>query len=105
MRYGVREGLEFVIDSQDVGIEKPDPRIFDLALGRLGVDPERALYVGDIRSVDEVGSHAAGMQFVLLDPDGTYAGDGAAAIPTIADLPAYVAGTFLTPASRERRSR
>ena len=105
VRFGVREGLEFVIDSQDVGIEKPDPRIFALALERLAVDPDRALYVGDIRSVDETGSRSAGMQFVLLDPYGDYAGPGTAGIPTIADLPRYVAGTFRTVASDARRSR
>ena len=102
VRCGVREGLEFVIDSQDVGIEKPDPRIFALALGQLAVDASRALYVGDLQSVDERGSRAAGMPFVLLDPDGTYARPGVAGIPTIADLPAYVAGAFLAPASQQR---
>jgi putative hydrolase of the HAD superfamily len=105
VRYGVREGLEFVIDSQVVGIEKPDPRIFQLALDRLAVRPERALYVGDILSVDERGSRAAGMRFVLLDPEGDYAGNGTASIPTIAQLPRYIAETFLAPASEERRSR
>jgi HAD superfamily hydrolase (TIGR01549 family) len=105
VRYGVREGLEFVIDSAIVGIEKPDPRIFDLALDKLGVDPNRALYVGDIRSVDEHGSRSAGMQFVLLDPYGSYAHRDTASIPTIADLPQYLTETFLVPAAEERRSR
>ena len=105
VRYGVREGLEFVIDSQIVGIEKPDPRIFDLALERLSVLPSHALYVGDIRSVDEIGSRSAGMHFVLLDPDGSYAGGETPAISGIADLPPYIEATFLTPASEERRRR
>ncbi len=105
VRFGVREGLEFVIDSQLVGIEKPDPRIFKLALDRLGVEADRALYVGDIRSVDERGSHAAGMRFVLIDPYGTYAHPGNGSIASIAELPRYIDETFLTPASHERRSR
>jgi putative hydrolase of the HAD superfamily len=105
VRFGVREGLEFVIDSGIVGIEKPDPRIFQLALDKLGVRPGRALYVGDIRCVDERGSGAAGMPFVLLDPDGTYAGSDTAAIATIADLPRYISETFLTPATADRRGR
>ena len=102
-RYGLRSPLEFVIDSHVVGIEKPDPRIFDLALERLGVEPPRALYVGDLRSVDERGSRSAGMQFVLLDPYGDYARHDTDSIPTLDRLPAWVAGTFLTPASVERR--
>ena len=102
-RFDLRASLEFVIDSHLVGIEKPDPRIFDLAMERLGVDPNRALYVGDIRSVDEHGSRSAGMQFVLLDPYGTYAHRDTDSIPTLDRLPAWVAETFLPPNSPERR--
>ena len=82
---GVLEGLEFVVDSHLVGIEKPDPAILALALGKLGVAASRAIYVGDIRSVDEVVARAAGAHFVLVDPWGDYA-DG----PSIATLPELV---------------
>jgi putative hydrolase of the HAD superfamily len=94
---GVREGIEFVVDSHRVGVEKPDPRIFAIALERLGTAPERALYVGDIRSVDETGARAAGLHFVLIDPWGDYAAPGAPAIPTIAELPSWVATHFEAP--------
>jgi len=70
---GMRDGLEFVVDSHLVGIEKPDPAIFAVALNRLGTPPARTLYVGDIRCVDEAGAAAAGMRFVMLDPVGDYA--------------------------------
>ncbi len=96
---GVREGLEFVVDSKQVGIEKPDPRIFALALERLGVAPERSLYVGDIRSVDEVGARAAGMHFVLLDPGMDY-GEGDARIPAIDALAPWVTAHFELPETR-----
>ncbi len=102
---GVREGLEFVIDSHVVGIEKPDARIFALALDRLGVAPARALYVGDIRSVDAAGAAAAGMQFVLIDPIGDYAPRGMARIPGIAALPEFVHRTYTTPAHAGDGSR
>ena len=95
---GVRDGLEFVVDSHVVGIEKPDPRIFGIALERLGVEPHRAVYVGDIRSVDEVGAAAAGMPFVLIDPDSDYGDPGAYRVASIAELPAYLGAHFLTPA-------
>jgi HAD superfamily hydrolase (TIGR01509 family) len=94
---GVLDGIEFVVDSQLVGVEKPDPAIFAIALQRLGVAPERALYVGDIRSVDEAGSSAAGMHFTLVDPWGDYAAPGAPAIRSIAELPAWVAERFEVP--------
>jgi len=40
--------LETVVDSHRVGVAKPDPRIFAIALGRLGAGAEQALYVGDV---------------------------------------------------------
>jgi len=64
--------FEVVIDSQLVGFEKPDPRIFQAALERLDVLPAEALYVGDIYEVDVVGSRRAGMDVILLDPLGNH---------------------------------
>jgi len=98
---GVREGLEFVIDSQHVGIEKPDARILHLALERLAVAPGRAAYVGDIRSVDEAVARAAGTHFVLVDPSGGYAAPGSHAIASLGELPGFLASRFtLVPTRR-----
>jgi len=93
-RLGVRTGLEFVIDSQLVGVEKPDPRIFGIALAKLQVPAERAVYVGDIRSVDEAGARESGMHFVLIDPFGDYAAPGQLAVRRLDDLPALLASRF-----------
>ena len=94
---GVRDGIEFVVDSHRVQVEKPDPRIFRIALERLGTAAERALYVGDIRSVDEAGARAAGMHFVLIDPSGRYADAGTPHIASIAELPRWIEQHFETP--------
>jgi putative hydrolase of the HAD superfamily len=51
-----------VVTSAEAGAPKPDPAIFRLALERLGVEPERALHVGDSPE-DEAGARAAGMAF------------------------------------------
>lgn len=91
---GVRDGLEFVVDSQIVGVEKPDPRIFAIALDRLGVRAERALYVGDILSVDAAGASAAGLHFVLIDPHGDYGPPEVARIASIDRLAAHVEERF-----------
>jgi HAD superfamily hydrolase (TIGR01509 family) len=69
---GLTRHVDFVIDSGEVGVEKPDPRIFRLALDRLGLDPPDAVYVGDIYSVDVLGARAAGLDAVLLDPGGCW---------------------------------
>jgi putative hydrolase of the HAD superfamily len=98
--FGVREGLEFVVDSQLVGVEKPDPRIFDIALSKLALSAARAVYVGDIRSVDEAGARAAGMHFVLIDPFGDYAAPGQTAVGRLAGVPARGAYRFHLPPTR-----
>jgi putative hydrolase of the HAD superfamily len=99
---GVRDGIEFVVDSQIEGIEKPDPGIFRVALERLGVPAARSLYVGDILSVDDAGARAAGMHFVLIDPDGDYGPPGGPAVRSIAELPAWIAAHFAVGATRAR---
>ena len=63
---GLGAHLELVVDSHYEGIEKPDPEIFRRALARMGVRAERAVYVGDIYSIDVVGR--AGRR-PLADPD------------------------------------
>jgi HAD superfamily hydrolase (TIGR01509 family) len=63
---GLRELLELVVDSAELGIEKPDPRIFHAATTALGVEPAHAAYVGDIYEIDVVGARAAGMEPILI---------------------------------------
>ena len=71
---GVIPWLEFVVDSAEVGLEKPDPRIFHAATGRLGLDPSACAYVGDIYEIDVEGARRAGLHPILIGdgpaPDG-----------------------------------
>jgi putative hydrolase of the HAD superfamily len=107
----MRRGVEFVVDSHLVGIEKPDPAIFRVALGRLGTLPERTLFVGDIRSIDEAGARAAEMPFVLLDPYGDYAAPDSPRIAGMHELAGWVEKNFAvisgpptrSPAASQRR--
>lgn len=69
---GLRPYFHFVLDSRLVGVEKPDPLIFRIALDRVGISPAEACYIGDLYSIDVVGSRAAGMRAVLLDPAGLW---------------------------------
>lgn len=63
-----------VIDSGAVGVAKPDPAIFDIALEATGVSPEAAVHVGDAVGADVAGALAAGVRPVHLDPHG-FCGD------------------------------
>ena len=59
---GLGLGDVTVVTSAQAGAPKPDLAVFTLALELLGVQPSRALHVGDSDS-DEAGASAAGMQF------------------------------------------
>lgn len=71
-RLGIAPLFDAIIDSQVVGVAKPDPRIFQIALKRLGVAPDEARYAGDIYSIDMVGAGAAGIEGKLIDAMGYY---------------------------------
>ena len=61
-RIGAASLFSAVVTSAEAGAAKPDPAVFLLALERLGVEPARALHVGD-EAADEEGAGAAGMRF------------------------------------------
>jgi putative hydrolase of the HAD superfamily len=69
---GLASRLDFILDSAVVGVEKPDPRIFRMALEEVKVSPKEAAYIGDLYSVDVLGSRRVGMTAVLLDPGGLW---------------------------------
>jgi len=58
--------LEVIIDSAEVGIEKPDPRIFFAATEQLALAPSACSYVGDIYEIDVLGARAAGLSAILI---------------------------------------
>jgi len=64
------ELFDAIVDSAHVGLRKPDPRIFQLALERLGAAPHQALFVGDSPEHDLRGAEAAGIPFVWMNPAG-----------------------------------
>ena len=65
---GLAEHLTAIVDSHVVGVEKPDARIFRIALEGCNAFPAEAIYVGDIYEIDVRGARNAGMTAVLLDP-------------------------------------
>jgi len=72
---GIAPLLDTIVSSAEVGLHKPDPRIFELACDRLGVAPEESAHVGDHHYADVLGARAVGMLPILID---RHAGEGRA---------------------------
>jgi len=84
---GLRGRFEVVIDSSEVGVAKPDSRIFSLAMERMGAAPDRSIYVGDIVEIDVKGARQAGMTPILIDREGTNPDSGCITVARAIDLP------------------
>ncbi len=69
---GIGVAVECVIDSGAVGIEKPDPRIFELALIAMRLRADQCWYVGDMPGIDAVGAQRAGIRVFIVDPYGDH---------------------------------
>ena len=83
-RVGLRQHFELVIDSALVGVEKPHPEIFRIALERAGIAAADTVFVGDTNATDMGGAHLAGLRGVLIDRVGAYPN---APGPRISSLP------------------
>jgi len=67
---GLEDAFELIVVSGEIGIMKPDPRIFEYALAELGVSADRAAHVGDTLSSDIEGATAAGVLPIWLNRTG-----------------------------------
>jgi putative hydrolase of the HAD superfamily len=65
--HGIHGYFDFYVVSSLVGMEKPDPAIFELAIERAGVPKEEILYVGDNVDDDIRGARAVGLPAILID--------------------------------------
>lgn len=63
---GLTKFFQLIIISRDLGIRKPDPKIFKYALKKLGVKPEETIHVGDSMEQDVVGAKNAGIKSVWI---------------------------------------
>ncbi len=62
---GLRDYVDYVASSADLGVEKPNPRIFQLALKAINVEPYEAVHIGDSCSRDVLGSLLTGLKPIL----------------------------------------
>jgi len=83
---GLAELLNFVLPSAEIGIEKPDGRIFRLALQRLGLRSQEVVHIGDQYEADVVGARAVGITPILLDRKGQTRHQDVICISSLAEL-------------------
>jgi HAD superfamily hydrolase (TIGR01549 family) len=88
-RTGLEPHVDLVLDSQEEGVEKPNPRIFEIALERSQADRATTIHCGDIYHIDVAGARAAGLPAVLLDSAGLYTD---ADCPRVQSLPEFADG-------------
>ncbi|KAJ2043778.1 hypothetical protein GGI13_000540 [Coemansia sp. RSA 455] len=90
---GIRRYFDFVLTSINVGIEKPDPKIFELALSAVNVRPYDALHVGDSERLDYLPARSVGMEARLVDRSRPALGDIESSekyIGSLSDLIKYI---------------
>ncbi|WP_091014975.1 HAD family hydrolase [Paenibacillus amylolyticus] len=63
---GIREDYDHIIVSEEAGVKKPDPRIFQLALDHFGLSPEQCIYIGDHPVNDIEGAASVGMSTIWM---------------------------------------
>ena len=88
---GILDRFAVVVISEDIGVAKPHPGIFEAACEAVGASPSACVHVGDRLDVDALGARDAGLTGVWLDRRGT--GGAPASVPTIprlSELPALV---------------
>lgn len=94
---GLSPYVDALIASEDVGVSKPDPGIFALALDRLRVAAADAVMVGDSWRNDIEGALGAGVRAIWFNPDGVPFPRDNAGVPVLQtfDPPARIAQTIL----------
>ena len=82
----IMQYFQAVVISEEVGIAKPDPRIFSPALQKLGIEAVDVLFVGDSVSSDMAAARNAGMDFCWVNPNSLPCPSGFAPVFIIAAI-------------------
>ncbi|WWR15791.1 HAD family hydrolase [Lachnospiraceae bacterium JLR.KK008] len=73
-KLGLLSDIDFMVSSEEVGAEKPDPVFFAQCVDKAGCGKEECLFVGDNLEKDVLGAEKAGLQAVWYRPQGYEAG-------------------------------
>ncbi len=64
---GIRKHFDFIFDSTNLDMIKPDSRIFHYALSKAGLAPEEAVHIGDMYGADVMGGDNAGLEVIWVN--------------------------------------
>ena len=92
VRLGLARYFQAILDSAIVGIQKPHPGIFKLALQRAAVEGSEAVFVGDTYATDVGGAQLAGLTGVLMDTVGAYPQAACLKISSLPELETILQG-------------
>ncbi len=90
-RTGLARHFDVIVCSRDLGVRKPNPRIFEYVLERLGVASDEAIHVGDSVEADMEGASNAGLTPIWIRRPEPRPWRGHA-ISSICDLPEFLEG-------------
>lgn len=99
-RLGLADYFKFALCAEDIGIAKPDARLFHEALQRGGAKAQTAVHIGDHPGDDIAGAQQAGLRAIWFNPagkpwDAEHAPD--AEIRSLTELPGLLAGWHSQP--------
>jgi putative hydrolase of the HAD superfamily len=89
-RHGLHDYFDFFVVSSLVGMEKPDPLIFEYAIEKSGCSREEILYVGDDPDDDLRGARSVGLTMVLVDRHDRWRGLDCPRIRRLTELVSFV---------------
>jgi HAD superfamily hydrolase (TIGR01509 family) len=93
-RLDLTRWFDVLLDSHEWGVEKPDPRLFHLALAESGAAAARTVHVGDLYHVDVAGARQAGLAHaVLFDVAGLYDDADCPRVATLGELTGWLDAT------------
>ncbi len=94
-RSGIGDRFRAIIISEELGMQKPDPRFFRAAIAAMSIPAEELLCVGDNPGSDVAGARAAGIDACWFSPDGrSWPGPGDPPSMVISDLRELVGDSF-----------
>jgi len=91
-RLGISHFFAFALSAGEIGVWKPRPEIFHVALKRIGVAPDQAVYIGDNYYADILGARNADLDAILVDWRGVFTDMPGTRVENVRGILPYILG-------------